>query len=60
MARKEITVKTIVVSQKDGIRIERNWKDIPEVEQKIISRNITDRFMVAAGSHRADQDLARA
>jgi len=49
MARKELTVKTIVVSFDNGIRIERNWDDIPEEEQKIISRNITDKFMEAMG-----------
>ena len=62
MAKKELTVMTIVVSEKDGERIERNWDDIPEDERKQISRNITDRFMAAAGYSRADQkqDLLRA
>ncbi len=57
---KELTVRTIVVSIKDGKRIERPWDSIPEAEQKLLSESITDRFMVAAGYRRSDQDLLRA
>lgn len=60
MAKKELTVKTIVVSIVDGKRIERPWDEIHEAEQKIISKNITDRFMAAAGYRRADRDPIRA
>lgn len=60
MAKKEITVKTIVVSQKDDNRVERNWDEITEAERKIIKKSLTDRFMSAAGYHRADRDLIRA
>lgn len=59
MARKELTVKTIVISIVDGKRIEQPWEDIPTEHQKEISRNITDRFMAAAGYRRADRELAR-
>lgn len=60
MARKEITAKTIVVSFVDGKRVERDWNEIPEAEQQLISESITDRFMAAAGYRRTDQDLLRA
>lgn len=55
MIRKELIVKTIVVSKKEGKRVERSWDDIPEAERKRISKNITDQFMAAAGYHRVDQ-----
>ncbi len=60
MARKELTVETVIVTFEDGKRIERNWDDIPEKEQEVLKSTITDRFMAAAGYHRADRDLARA
>ncbi len=60
MAGKELTVRTIVVSIKDGKRIERTWDSIPEAEQQSLSESITDRFMAAAGYRRSDQDLLRA
>ncbi len=47
--KREIAVSTIIVSFENGLRIERKWNDIPEDEQKVISRNITDRFMEAMG-----------
>jgi len=56
MARKELTVKTTVVSVINGERIERAWDDIPEEERKMISGQITDRFMEAAGYHKAGRE----
>ncbi|HML35938.1 MAG TPA: hypothetical protein PKA19_00730 [Bacillota bacterium] len=53
-------MRTIVVSIKDGKRIERTWDSIPEAEQQSLSESITDRFMAAAGYRRSDQDLLRA
>lgn len=58
--RKELTVRTIVVYQVNGQRVERNWDDIPEAEQKTISRSITDRFMAAAGFKKVEQEPIRA
>lgn len=55
MVRNKLTVRTIVVTLENGLRIERDWDSIPEEEQQIISRNITDRFMKAAGYMRADE-----
>lgn len=59
MARKELTVKTTVVSVINGERIERAWDDIPEEERKMISKQITDRFMETAGYRRGDGETDR-
>lgn len=56
MARKKLTVKTTVVSVINGERIERAWDDIPEEERKMISWEITDRFMEAAGYHKEGRE----
>ena len=60
MAKKELTVRTIIVSYENGKRIERNLDDIPADEQKAIARKFTDNFMAAAGYHRINQDQLRA
>ncbi|WP_027399077.1 hypothetical protein [Anaerovorax odorimutans] len=57
--RKEITAEVIIVGFEDGKRIERNWDDIPEEEQKVISKNITERFMAAAGYRPATKEEIR-
>lgn len=55
MVRNKLTIRTIVVTLENGMRIERDWDSIPEEEQQIISKNVTDRFMKAAGYMRADE-----
>jgi DNA binding domain, excisionase family len=55
MRRNKLTVKTIVITLENGLRIERDWDTIPEEEQLIISKNVTDRFMKAAGYKRKDE-----
>lgn len=52
MSAKELKIKTVIISEQDGKRVERDWDEIPEWERKLISKNLTDRFMTAAGYRR--------
>lgn len=52
MSGRELKIKTLIISEQHGKRVERDWDEIPEWERKLISKNITDRFMTAAGYRR--------
>lgn len=53
MTREKPTVKIVIASKKDGARLERNWKELSEQERDIAARDLTKRFLSAAG-YRSD------
>ena len=56
MAREEPAVIIVVVSKKDGERLEQSWKELTEQERDIAARDLTERFLSAAG-YRSDESM---
>lgn len=55
MTKKELVVRTTILSKEGSDRAEHNWDEITDTEKEIIRRILTDRFMGEAGYYRADQ-----